>query len=245
MSEVNSMSLGGKSLPLGIDMLEEKINYKFKDRSIITCALTHSSYTNEMKSKGIVCECNERLEFLGDSVLSLVTSEYLYKNLSLKEGDLSRIRAGAVCEKALSAFASEIGLGDFLYLGHGEELSRGRYRASTTADAFEALLAAMYLDGGFELVKGFVLPFIVGQINQMLESGRTEDFKTTLQQIVQQEHGEVLEYILIRETGPAHRKAFEIEARLNSNVIGRGRGTTKREAEQQAAKEALSLFGAL
>ncbi len=234
-----------RAMPVDISVLEERISYEFKDKSIIRCAMTHSSYSNEMKSKGLDAECNERLEFLGDSILSMVTSEYLFKNLSMQEGDLSRIRAGAVCEKALASFAGEISLGDYLFLGHGEEMSNGRKRASTLADAFEALLAAMYLDGGIELVADFVLPFIIKETQQMLRSGRTEDFKTMLQQIVQQEHGEILEYVLTKETGPAHKKCFEVEARLNSNVIGHGKGSTKREAEQFAAKEALSLFGAI
>ena len=161
----------------------------------------------------------------------------------LPEGDLSKIRAGTVNEKALSKFARSIDLGKYLLLGRGEDLTQGRSRPSILADAFEALLAAIYLDGGIENVKKFLLPLVSQEIKSMIDSGSFRDYKTMLQQIVQQEQGEILEYVVTGESGPPHMRTFEVEAHLNSNVIGRGKGHSKREAEQQAAREALKLFG--
>lgn len=226
--------------------LEKKIGYSFKSKEILTEALTHSSYSNESKSKGIKIECNERLEFLGDSVLSIIVSSYLFERYKNKqEGDLTKIRASVVCEKALAKFAGEIALGDYIRLGHGEALNNGRGRASILADAFEALLAAIYIDSdeSFDMVSKFLLPFITTEIEEIKKSGVFVDYKTTLQQIIQQVEGERLEYVLIKESGPDHKKVFEVEARLNSNVIGHGSAGSKREAEQLAAKEALILFG--
>lgn len=227
-----------------IQGLEKKLNYTFKDKPILIKALSHSSFSNELKSKNVKSECNERLEFFGDSVLSLTVSEYLYTNYpNLPEGELSKVRAGTVCEKALAKFANEIELGKYLFLGHGEELSHGRERASILADAFEAVLAAMYIDGGIEPVKAFLLPFATEEIKQIVARGNTKDYKSMLQQFVQQEQGDILEYKLVNESGPAHDRVFETEAYLNNNVIGKGIGKSKRESEQNAAKEALSLFG--
>ncbi len=226
--------------------LEQRIGYTFTNRQYLTVALTHSSYSNEMKAKGEKVPFNERLEFLGDSVLSIVVSSYLFETYKNKqEGDLTKIRAAVVCEKALSKFAAKIELGSYMYLGHGESMNQGRTRASIIADAFEALLAAMYLDSGetFGAVQKFLLPFIESEIDFIASSGEFIDYKTNLQQIVQQASGELLEYVLVEETGPDHNKKFRVEARLNSNVIGRGTGKTKREAEQSAAREALVLFG--
>ena len=212
--------------------LEDAVGYRFADTEKLTLALTHSSYSNEMKSRDIIMECNERLEFLGDSVLSYITSGYLYSEFpDLPEGDLSRIRAGAVCEKTLYR------------LGHGEEHTNGRKRPSILADAFEALLAAIYLDGGIEPVKEFLLPRITAEINGIIKAGNDRDYKTSLQQVVQKEHGDILEYVTVGERGPAHMKVFTVEARLNGNVIGTGNGRSKRAAEQNAAREALALFG--
>ncbi len=230
------------SLPT--DGLEKTIGYRFSDQEKLRLALTHSSYSNEMKARDQRSDCNERLEFLGDSVLSFVTSEYLFTGFSsLPEGDLSRIRASAVCEKTLCRLASAIGLGDYLLLGHGEENTDGRNRPSILADAFEALLAAIYLDGGIEPVKAFLLPRIVEEVAVIMQTGKDLDYKTSLQQIIQQERGDILEYVTVREEGPAHKREFTVEAHLNGNVIGRGCGSTKRAAEQSAAKEALALFG--
>ena len=226
--------------------LEEKIGYSFKNKNLITVALTHSSYSNEVKTKGEPLPFNERLEFLGDSVLSIVVSSFLFEKYKNKqEGDLTKIRAAVVCEKALSHFAAEIGLGDYMYLGHGEIISGGRTRPSITSDAFEAVLAAIYLDSDqtFGCVEKFLLPFIEKEIEHITDESAFIDYKTQLQQIVQQANGEILEYVLVGEKGPDHAKQFEIEARLNSNVIGKGIGRTKRDAEQKAAREALVLFG--
>lgn len=235
--------------PRPISELEEKIGYTFKNKILLKTALTHSSYSNENKTKKINIECNERLEFLGDSVLSIVVSEYLYERFTKRpEGDLTKIRASVVCRDALSKFATTIGLGDFLLLGHGEELGKGRERPSILENAFEALLAAIFLDSGEvgkKTVSTFLLPLVIPEVD-LLDAGHElseHDHKTKLQQIIQQADGEILEYVVVGESGPDHRKIFEVEARLNSNVIGHGNGRTKREAEQNAAKEALVLFG--
>lgn len=229
-----------------ISELEKKLGYKFKNRNYITVALTHSSYSNEMRSKGEILPFNERLEFLGDSVLSIVVSSYLFEKYKNKqEGDLTKIRAAVVCEKALAKFAAQIDLGDYMFLGRGEISTGGRTRPSVTSDAFEAVLAAMYLDNDckFDKIADFLLPFIEKEIEHIDGEGTFEDYKTKLQQLSQQANGEILEYVLVGEKGPDHDKVFDIEARLNSNVIGRGSGKTKREAEQKAAHEALILFG--
>ncbi len=234
-----------KALPLPLEELEAKLGYAFKDKNILQLALTHSSYANENKSHDAVPECNERLEFFGDSILSFVVSEYLYNRyVTNQEGDLTKIRASVVCERALAKFGAKIALGNHLHLGHGEEMNQGRTRASIVSDAFEAVLGAMYLDSGkIDVVRSFVLPLIKEEIGSIRESSSFVDYKTLLQQIVQQVEGEVLEYVLVGESGPDHMKTFQMEARLNSNVIGRGSARSKREAEQAAAKEALTLFG--
>ncbi|MBQ8837084.1 MAG: ribonuclease III [Clostridia bacterium] len=226
-------------------LLEEKIGYKFNDITLLETALTHSSYSNEAKSKGINIECNERLEFLGDSVLSIIASEYLYFEFDCPEGELTRMRAEIVCEKALAVFARKINLGEFLNLGHGEEMSGGRDRPSLLADAFESLLAAMFIDSqkNKDTVAKFLLPLLAEELAKLELTGAAKDFKTLLQQFVQQVGGEVLEYFVTKETGPDHDKNFTVEARLNSNVIGVGTGKSKRAAEQMAAKQALALFG--
>ena len=227
-----------------ISLLEEKIGYSFKDKSLIKGALTHSSYANEFKVKGENIMYNERLEFLGDSVLSLVASVYLFKgNRNLFEGDLTKIRAGIVCENALYDYAQKLGLGDFLYLGHGEEATGGRTRKSILSDAMEALLAAIYLDGGFSQARKFILPFLTEAADKLISSGGADDYKTLLQQFVQQNRGDILEYVLVSESGPSHSKTFVYNVLLNNNVIGKGQGLSKRDAEQAAAREALILFG--
>lgn len=231
--------------PLPQDILERRLGYQFRDPALLTLALHHSSYANELRAKGVHMECNERLEFFGDSVLSLIVSDYLYfRYVSNQEGDLTKIRAAVVCERALAKYASKISLGDFLYLGHGEEINHGRERASIVSDAFEAVLAAVYIDSGsLDTVRSFLLPLVTEEIDSIRETSSFVDYKTALQQIVQQAEGELLEYVLVGEHGPDHCKTFDIEARLNSNVIGRGSAHSKREAEQIAAKEALVLFG--
>lgn len=225
--------------------LENQIGYHFQDAELLALALRHSSYTNELKAKGVRASCNERLEFFGDSILSLIVSDYLYFQYSAnQEGDMTKIRAAVVCEKALAKYAMEVHLGDYLYLGHGENLNHGRERASILSDAFEALLAAMYIDSkSLDTVRTFLLPYVTEEIENIRETSSFVDYKTLLQQIVQQVEGELLEYVLVDTTGPDHCKTFSVEARLNSNVIGRGSAHSKREAEQLAAKEALVLFG--
>jgi len=228
-------------------LLENRIGYRFKESELLTRALTHSSYSNESGLKNHHMLCNERLEFLGDSVLSIITSNYLYRTFSdCPEGELTRMRAEVVCERALSGYSETIGLGEYLLLGIGEEKNNGRHRKSILADAFEALLAAIYLDAGergLEVVECFLLPFIKAEIEKVRQKGSFNgDPKTLLQQFVQQAEGDFLEYAVVGESGPDHMKSFSVEARLNSNVIGRGEGRSKREAEQNAAREALKLF---
>lgn len=230
--------------------LEKAIGYCFKDSSLLERALTHSSYSNESGLKNHHMYCNERLEFLGDSVLSIITSNYLYTKFSdCPEGELTRMRAEVVCERALSGYANEIGLGKYLLLGVGEEKNNGRNRKSILADAFEALLAAIYIDAGengMDIVKEFLLPFIIKEIDSIGKSkGFSGDPKSLLQQFVQQAEGDFLEYVVVGQSGPDHMKVFMVEARLNSNVIGKGQGRSKREAEQNAAKEALELFSVI
>ncbi|MDE7365464.1 MAG: ribonuclease III [Ruminococcus sp.] len=223
-----------------IEKLEEIIGYKFNDKHLINHALTHSSYANERK---IASGSNERLEFLGDSVLSIVVSEHLYTNLkNVAEGDLTKLRASLVCEKSLHVFAKEIHLGDFLMLGKGEENTGGRERPSILADAFEAVIAAIYLDGGMESAKKHILRFMPKDIEHTAKFA-FKDFKTVLQEVVQKNPEEKVEYNLIGEEGPDHNKRFVVEVMLNYQVIGRGKGRSKKEAEQLAAKEALELMG--
>lgn len=218
---------------------EEKIEYVFKNKSYLKEALTHSSYANESKTK---MPCNERMEFLGDAVLSIVSAEYLYTKFpNMPEGQLTKLRSSLVCTQSLSNFAREISLGEFLYLGKGEKATGGDDRDAILEDAFEALIAAIYLDGGMEPAKKHILRFLDEGIENH-ENG-FKDYKTYLQEIVQQNPDETLNYVLVGESGPDHNKQFEAEVHLNSNVIGRGKGHSKKKAEQAAAKEALSLMG--
>lgn len=222
--------------------LEQKIGYDFKNKDLLRSALTHSSHSNETRGRENYTECNERLEFLGDSVLSVIVSDYIYKNYrDFDEGDLTRIRAAVVCENSLAEVASEISLGSYMYLGHGEVVTHGRHRKSIISDATEALLAAIYLDGGIECARSFILPRLLPSIRMSANKG-AEDYKSKLQRIVQQTPEEILEYVLVDESGPAHDRVFTMEVRLNSNVLGKGAGHSKREAEQQAARLALEYF---
>ena len=231
-------------MQLDISLLEEALGYTFKDKTLLETALTHSSYANELKAKGENIMYNERLEFLGDSVLSLIASVYLFKgNSTLFEGDLTKIRAGIVFENALYEYALQIHLGDFLRLGRGEEVTGGRKRKSVVSDAFEAVLAAIYLDGGFANARKFVLPYLTDAAEKLIRTGGGEDFKTLLQKFVQQNKGDILEYVMVGESGPSHSKIFDYHVLLNNNVIGKGSGKSKRDAEQAAAREALVLFG--
>lgn len=217
--------------------LEETIGHSFKDCDLIITALTHSSYANESRDKK--CKDNERLEFLGDSVLGVITTTYLYEKYpNTPEGELTKMRAGLVCEGALCECARKIHLGDYLRLGKGEEAGGGRCRDSILADAFEAVIGAIFLDAGLEVAKKFVHEYVLNN-----EKRAISDYKTTLQEIVQKNHGEILSYRLLGADGPDHDKKFKVEVLLNSNVIGRGEGHSKKEAEQMAAREALELMG--
>lgn len=217
---------------------EQRIGYEFKNPALLHEALTHSSYVN-----GKNHHSNERLEFLGDSVLSVVVSKYLFENLDTPEGQLTKLRASIVCEHALFPFAQKIGLGNEILLGKGEENTGGRQRRSILADAFEALIAAIYLDGGLEKAREFILPFIPSL--DVLRSGKLliGDYKTILQEIIQQNPEEKITYELAGETGAAHNKTFTSNVLLNGQIIGTGTGCSKKEAEQSAAKEAISLMG--
>lgn len=210
--------------------LEEKLHYHFKNRDLLITALTHSSYANEAKAP---TKYNERLEFLGDSVLSLVVANYLFRHSTRPEGELSRMRASLVSEEALFQFAKEIDLGAYLRLGRGEELGGGRERPSVVSDAFEAVIAALYLDGGMEAARSFILPFIT--------EGKTaeEDYKTRLQEVVQQDPSAVLKYEVTDESGPDHNKQFTVCVWRNGQLLAEGRGRSKKAAEQHAAKVAL------
>ena len=220
--------------------LEKVIGYTFSNPKYLTIALSHTSYVNEVK-RGLVS--NERQEFLGDAVLSIVVSDYLFKHYShLPEGELTKLRASLVCEKSLCEFAHMIGLGQYLMLGRGEEQMGGRERPSILADAFEALIAAIYLDGGMEHAKKFILGFVKKQVEKD-KKVFFKDYKTALQEIIQQNREEQLTYVLVGESGPDHDKHFSVEVHLNSNVIGKGEGRSKKDAEQMAAKEVLELMG--
>lgn len=221
--------------------LENNLKYCFKNKELLLNALTHSSYANEARN-GITS--NERLEFLGDSVLSIVVADYLYKEFSsLPEGELTKLRASLVCEKSLCEFSRELEIGKFLRLGKGEDKGGGRERNSILADAFEAVLAAMYLDGGMDVARKHVMRFILKELKHT-DDEVFKDYKTALQEIIQRNPEESVTYYLTGESGPDHDKVFDVEVRLNSNVIGRGKGKSKKRAEQMAAKQALELMGA-
>ncbi len=217
-------------------------NYTFQNPALLQNALTHSSYANENRDKGI--RNNERLEFLGDSVLGLICARYIYSEYrALPEGELTKLRAAIVCENSLYEFAMQIDLGEKLLLGRGERVGGGSKRPSVLADAVEAVLAAIYLDGGMEAAQGFILDFIKTKAEEVVKNHRVMDYKTTLQEIVQKNHEEVLSYRLKSESGPDHDKRFVMEVLINSNVLAEGTGHSKKLAEQAAAKAALELMG--
>lgn len=217
--------------------LEKNIGYEFKDKELLRLALTHSSYANEKGNK----RDNERLEFLGDSVLGFITAEYLFKSLSDRpEGELTKLRANAVCEKSLAQFAAEINLGEHVLLGKGEIMTGGRERPSILSDAFESVIAAIYLDGGMDQAEKFVLRFVSKTTTDTVQA---TDYKTLLQEVIQKNPDEHLTYSLAAQSGPDHDKTFTVEVFLNSNCIGTGSGHSKKKAEQAAAREALILMG--
>ncbi len=220
--------------------LEQGLEYSFKKKELLNNALTHSSYANETHYK---YGSNERLEFLGDSVLSVIVTDYLYKQFPNKpEGELTKLRASLVCEKSLSSFSKELKVGEYLRLGKGERANGGAERASLLADAFESILAAVYLDGGMEPARKLVMRFILQELKHT-DDEVFKDYKTSLQEVIQRNPEERLSYILIGESGPDHDKCFTVEVHLNSNVIGTGTGKSKKHAEQDAAKQALTLMG--
>lgn len=216
-----------------------RLDYSFHDRSLLERALTHSSYANERHNP---IPSNERLEFLGDSVLGVVTAVYLFNKENGAEGELTRLRAALVCEKALHSYALKLELGRFIQLGRGEQHTGGASRPSILADAFEAVVAAIFLDGGMENARKFLIPYLEGELSNQKRL-HFNDYKTTLQEIIQQNPEEHLDYVLTGESGPDHDKHFSVEVHLNSNVIGEGHGRSKKEAEQQAARQALKLMG--
>lgn len=218
--------------------LEEKLDYRFQDPELLERALTHSSYANERL--GGALESNERLEFLGDSILGQVTADHLYRSHpDLPEGDLTRMRAALVCETSLAQVATGWGLGEYLRLGKGEELNGGRHRPSIQADAVEAILAALYLDGGIAQARRTIRSFILCKEE---ETGEGQDYKTALQEFVQRTPGHTLKYQLVKEEGPDHMKEFWMEVTLDGQQVGTGKGHSKKEAEQQAARVALETL---
>ena len=230
-----------------MDRLEQTIGYSFTDKALLRRAMTHSSHSNETGERNHHLLCNERLEFLGDSVLSIAVSRYLYATYPQEgEGVLTNMRKDVVCAEALARYARTIGIGECLLLGKGEAQTGGYDKENILADAFEALLAAIYLDAGdkaMAIIDGFLLPLVEKDLSELISKGIDGDYKTPLQQLVQQTEGDVLEYVLISAEGPDHRKTFEVEVRVNSNPCGRGVGSSKRKAEQAAAKAALKVFG--
>ena len=216
--------------------LENAIGYRFSNITLLQNALAHSSYANERWHDGL--RSNERLEFLGDSILGMVVAEHLYKNFPDRpEGELTRMRADMVCETSLAEVAAKLDLGKHLLLGHGEEQGGGRTRASTLADAVESIIAASFLDGGMAAAEGIIRRFVL--CNVPTGKLHNADYKTALQELVQQKKNQVLTYTLVGESGPDHDKQFFVEVALNGQVIGKGSGSSKKRAEQDAARIAI------
>ena len=216
--------------------LEAAIGYRFQNIQLLQNALTHSSYANERWHNSLLS--NERLEFLGDSVLGMLVAEYLYHNFPNRpEGELTRMRADMVCEQTLAAAANRIGLGSHLLLGHGEEQGGGRKRNSILADAMESVIAACFLDGGMEAALKVVQQFILVEVP--VNKLHNADYKTKLQELVQQKKNQILSYKLVGQSGPDHDKQFDVEVSLNGQVVGCGSGSSKKRAEQMAARSAI------
>ena len=219
--------------------LETAIGYRFRDIQLLQNALTHSSYANERWHNSLLS--NERLEFLGDSVLGMLVAEYLYRNFPDRpEGELTRMRADMVCEQTLAAAANKIGIGNHLLLGHGEERFGGRNRNSILADAMESVIAACFLDGGIQAALKVVQQFILVEVP--VTKLHNVDYKTQLQELVQQKKNQVLSYALVGESGPDHDKKFDVEVSLNGAVVGSGSGSSKKRAEQSAAASAIEAL---
>ena len=220
--------------------LEERLGHSFQNRALLETAVTHSSYANENRASGIVC--NERLEFLGDSVLGVTVADFLYRHFpDMPEGRMPRLRAELVCEQSLHRVALELHLGDYLRLGKGEEHNGGRERASILSDAVEAVIAAMYLAAGMETAAGFIHRCLLDDV-RTIETPSFTDYKTALQELVQRQSGQVLSYELVGEEGSDHAKTFRMQVCLNGEPGGRGTGRTKKEAEQTAAASALEAL---
>ncbi len=219
-----------------IKNLEEAIGYRFRNIQLLQNALAHSSYANERWHNSLLS--NERLEFLGDSVLGMLVAEYLFRSFPDRpEGELTRMRADMVCEHTLAAVANKIDLGAHLMLGHGEERLGGRSRESILADAVESVIAACFLDGGLDAAKNFVQKFILVEVPVIRPNNM--DYKTALQELVQQKKNQTLSYVLAGQSGPDHDKQFDVEVMLNGAVVGCGSGRSKKRAEQMAAKAAI------
>ena len=222
--------------------LEKKLGYTFRNPALLGEALSHSSYANE--HRGAKLRSNERLEFLGDSVLGFVTAEYLFAgHPDLPEGDLTRIRAALVCEQSLYEVASKLELGRYLKLGRGEEAGGGRQRTSILADATEAVFAAVYLDGGIQAASALIHRVLLNAERESAVEERRRDYKTALQELVQRQADQILSYRMVGEHGPDHAKVFSAEVLLNGKSIGSGSGHSKKEAEQSAARSALAYLG--
>lgn len=217
--------------------LMNTLQYHFQNQALLEQALTHSSYANEHD-----VESYERLEFLGDSVLGLIAANYLFSENHDDEGSLSKRRASIVCTKALSSYSIELGVGKYILFANGEKKHGGAQKESILEDVFEAIVGAIYLDSGMDSARNFALPFLEKEL-QNTKKKIFKDYKSQLQEIVQQNPGEILQYVHTGDRGPDHNKRFTVEVHLNSNVIGTGVGHSKKEAEQQAAKEALALMG--
>ena len=222
-----------------ISELESAIGYRFKNITLLQNALAHSSYANERWHDSL--KSNERLEFLGDSILGMVVAEYLYRNFPDRpEGELTRMRADMVCETSLAAIANSVDLGRHLLLGHGEEQGGGRSRASILADAVESIIAASFLDGGMEAARAIVERFVL--CNVPVTRLHNADHKTALQELVQQKKNQTLSYELVDQSGPDHDKHFTVQVKLNGQVVGQGSGTSKKRAEQDAARTAIETL---
>ena len=220
-----------------MENLENKLGYKFKNTGLLKTALTHSSYANEHR-----CKSYERMEFLGDSVLGLIVSTFLFEKMkSVDEGDLSRIRASLVCEESLAEEARKIGLGEYILLGNGEERSGSRERASILSDAFEATLGAVFLDGGIDVAKEYLFKIMGDKLLEAVKHKSVKDYKSRLQEVIQHRtHGKTkIEYKVVSESGPEHQKSFCVELLIDGKKITNGKGFSKKEAEQKAAQQAL------
>lgn len=223
-----------------MNSLEEKIGYQFKNAQLLETALTHSSYANERHSPA--CRSYERLEFLGDSILGIVTADFLYhREPELPEGRMTRLRAELVCETSLHKVALELGISEYMRLGRGEEHTGGRQRPSILADMVEAIIAAMYIDSGMEQAREFIMTRVLKDA-KIDDSHRTADYKTELQELVQRRSNQRISYELVGEKGPDHCKTFTFRVCINGVSVGEGSGRTKKEAEQQAAGKALEAM---